>query len=199
MRSRLQDVLVRPAARLPRHGDAPEAAVVAVVHGDPASVLFSERARVEGDPWSGDVAFPGGRRDPGDRDLRATAAREASEELGLELPDDAWLGELDELGPVSRRKPLVVRPFVAYLPELPVLRPNREVARVLHRPLSLLLADVGRGPMPFVWQGQSVTLPRVDFDGVRLWGMTLRMVDDLLHRLDGRGVGLERASADLQQ
>jgi len=171
-----------------------QAAVAAILHGPPqqAEVLFILRATVPGDPWSGHVAFPGGRREPADASLRDTAIRETQEELGIDLTGGRLLGALDDVGPVSRRKPLVVRPFVFHLPQLPAALPNREVAEVLHVPLSGLLEGHGRGTFPFVWEGQTVTLPRVDMHGHRLWGMTLRMVDDLLHRLDGGGVGLAR-------
>ena len=69
---------------------------------------------------------------------------------------------------------------------------QEEVAAVHRLSLAHLLANEGRGPMPFEWNGQAMKLARVDFDDVRLWGMTLRIVDDLLHRLDGSGTGLAR-------
>src|SRR5262245_5919302 len=53
--------------------------------GGPAELLFIERALREGDPWSGHMAFPGGRRDRADADLVATSLRETREEVGLEL------------------------------------------------------------------------------------------------------------------
>jgi hypothetical protein len=63
--------------------------------------------------------------------------------------------------------------------------PNREVQSVHRLALDALMRGEGRGTMPWTWNGQKIWLPRVDFDGVRLWGMTLRAVDDLLDRLDG--------------
>jgi len=173
-----------------------QAAVAAVLYGDPVRLLLIRRATFEGDPWSGHLAFPGGRREPTDPTLRATAIRETHEELGVDLSHATLLGSLDDVGPVSQRRPLVVRPYVFALPTLPPPRPNREVAEVLDLPLTHLLSNRGRGTMPFEWRGQPVTLPTVDVSGHRLWGMTLRMVDDLLHRLDGGGVGLARNASD---
>jgi 8-oxo-dGTP pyrophosphatase MutT (NUDIX family) len=197
MLPRVRQALARPPKRTPRSADeaTQEAAVAAVFYGlDPRDpqLLFIQRATVEGDPWSGHVAFPGGRREDEDATLLDTAVRETWEELGLDLSPADYLGVLDEIGPVSRRKPLVVQPHVFHLPELPSLTPNREVAAVHRLSLAELLANEGRGPMPFEWDGQAMELARVDFSDVRLWGMTLRIVDDLLHRLDGSGTGLTR-------
>jgi hypothetical protein len=88
---------------------------------------------------------------------------------------------------------MVIRPFVFAVDALrPALTPNREVAGVLWRPLDALLAGEGRATMLHRRQDQSWTLPCVDFDGVRLWGLTLMVIDGLLDRIDGRGVGLAR-------
>ena len=67
--------------------------------GDPEpEVLLIRRAEKVGDPWSGHMAFPGGRADPRDPDLRATAVRETREEVGLDLENDAELiGILDDI------------------------------------------------------------------------------------------------------
>lgn len=149
------------------------------------------RAEYDGDPWSGHLSFPGGRVEPGESVLEG-AVREVEEELGVALPSHALLGELDEVRTMGPLPPLVIRPFVFALEERPVLVPNEEVAAVHQLPMDHLLADEGRGLMRHPWRDTELSLPRVDFDGVRLWGLTLHMVDDLLHRLDGRGRGLAR-------
>lgn len=182
--------LSRPPERLP--ADRGMAAVAAVFTPD-LDLLLIRRAEHPGDPWSGHVSFPGGRVEPTDRDTRAAAARETWEEVGLSLDRAVPLGELDDLAAVGGRPGLIIRPHVFLIDgPLPELRPNGEVASTHALRLERLLADEGRGPMDWTWSGRSITLPRVDFDGQRLWGLTLRMVDDLLHRIDGRGVGLAR-------
>lgn len=182
--------LARPPERLP--ADRGLAAVAAVFTPE-LDLLLIRRAEHPQDPWSGHVSFPGGRVEPEDPDSRAAAARETWEEVGLSLRGASLLGDLDDLAAVGGRPGLVVRPHVWLLDgPLPTLRPNDEVASTHTVSLPRLLADEGRGPMDWTWSGRSLTLPRVDFDGQRLWGLTLRMVDDLLHRLDGRGVGLAR-------
>jgi 8-oxo-dGTP pyrophosphatase MutT (NUDIX family) len=188
----LRSAMQRPAVRLPRGEATREAAVAAIFYGHEPHVLFIRRATVDGDPWSGDIAFPGGRREDHDETLFHTAVRETSEELGIDLSGAEALGELDELGPVSQRRPLIVRPYAFYFEALPPAAPNREVAEVISLSLAELLGNVGRAPMPFEWKGQAMDLARVDFGSARLWGMTLRMVDDVLHRLDDGGLGLSR-------
>lgn len=179
------------AAR-PPHEEPPgkRAASVAMilVQGD---VLFIRRAEHPGSPWSGHIGFPGGHAEPDDADLLATARRETLEEIGLDLPHEALLGRLGDLR--ARPNPdLVIRPWVFAVSELPSLTPSHEVASVHRLGLDALLKGEGRGEMQLDWRGYAVTLPRVDFEGLRLWGLTLRIVDDLLDRLDGLGVDLSR-------
>ncbi len=182
--------------RPPVLGDpgVPRAAVAAVLCGD-LDLLFIARAEVPGDPWSGHIGFPGGREEPGDESLLHTAIRETREELGLDLSRAEVLGTLGEITTVTGLPPLVVHPWVFHVGDPGALRPNREVAEVYRVPVRDLLADRGRTSFELDLRGHRVTLPRIDepFPGERfLWGMTLRMVDDLLDRLDGRGIGLAR-------
>lgn len=188
----LRRALDRPPATLPATAGH---AAVAAVFTPTLDLLLLRRTTRPGDPWSGNLAFPGGRVEPGEDPLDG-ALREADEEVGLQL-DRAWtLGRLDDLAAVGGRPGMVIRPFVFLLPgPLPPLRLQpEEVAETLLVPLPRLLADVGRGPMEWRRGTLAATLPKVDLPGldVPLWGLTLRMVDDLLHRLDGRGLGLDR-------
>jgi hypothetical protein len=91
-----------------------------------------------------------------------------------------------------------VHPYVFWAQRVEGLAPSpAEVAHVFPVPLGRLVEGFGRGHFQYDWRGARHTLPCVDLEtpaGVaRLWGMSLRIVDDLLHRLDGRGIGLERA------
>lgn len=188
----LRRALERPPATLePRSGHA----AVAAVLGPAGDLLLVRRTARDGDPWSGHLAFPGGRVEPGE-DPFAAALRETEEEVGWALDPAAYLGRLDDLAAVGGRPGMVIRPFVfAVADPPPPLRPRpEEIAETLWVPLARLLADQGRSSMPWRHGGAAITLPKVDLPGseVPLWGLTLRMVDDLLHRLDGRGLGLQR-------
>ena len=119
----------RPPFRAPPEAAAARAAVallLRVSHGG-VELLLIRRAEREGDPWSGHMALPGGRWQPGDGNLATTAARETREEVGIDL----WrhgrrLGELDELAPRSARIPsIVVSPFVYHVPPHAEPRPNQ--------------------------------------------------------------------------
>jgi len=180
----------RDPSRVELPADGRRAAVAAVVTPQ-LELLFMRRAEYEGDPWSGHVSFPGGRVEPGETVLEA-AIRETHEELGLRLRPQDLVGELDEVRTRGDLPTLVIRPYVFAPERIGPLRPNHEVGSVHRLSLRDLLAGAGRGTMRHPWRQHELVLPRVDFDGVRLWGLTLHMVDDLLHRLDGGGRGMAR-------
>src|SRR3989449_9358950 len=108
---------------------APQAAVAVILVEDTngLEVLSIRRAEGADDPWSGQVARPGGRHEPGDRDLLATAIRETQEETGVDLAAAERLGALDDLYPrTPTLPPVVVRPFVFALERRVVLVPSDE-------------------------------------------------------------------------
>src|SRR5213083_2071285 len=106
------------------------AAVAVILHdGDEGlEALFIHRAVRAGDTWSGQIAFPGGRREAGDMDLRASAIRETLEEVGVDLSGAELLGVLDDLHPRTPvLPPVVVRPFVFALTARPPIVLSPEV------------------------------------------------------------------------
>lgn len=190
----LRDVraaLAHPASP-PELGNARRASVALLIEPD-LSVLFMLRAQREGDPWSGQVSLPGGHRDPTDASDLHAALRETHEELGIEVHPEQLLGPLTPVA--TRRRHLPRRnilPFVFALDKPATVRPNHEVASVHRVRLPDLLAGRGRSTFTFPYDDNTLTLPQVHFDGVMLWGLTLQIVDDLLHRIDRNGVGLAR-------
>lgn len=160
-------------------------------------LLLMRRAQREGDPWSGHLSFPGGRAEAQDADSVATAMRETHEEVGLPLDRAQLIGGLDEIAAVGSRRGLVIHPWVFLLSEeRPALTLNEEVADTRWVPLRYLLSGEGRGTRRWQRNGMDLVLPEVkfheDWARTRLWGLTLFIIDDLLHRLDGAGRGLER-------
>ena len=150
--------------------------------GDQPEMFFIQRAEYEGDPWSGHIAFPGGREEPGDESLFETAIRETFEETGIDLRDRSeLLGVLDDLRPRTVRLPaVVVRPFVFLVSDVaePVL--SSEVAGAFWVPLSILLDRS-------VWRDARVKagdaeISRFAFhhEGYVVWGMTEKILSGLL-------------------
>ena len=169
------------------------AAVAAVFRpGDPADLLFIRRAEVPGDPWAGHVAFPGGREEPGDAGPEAIAVREVREEVGLDLAVAARpLGALPiqlTLPALGRRMAVHPIAFALYA-DLPLAPDPREVQRALWVPFQALVRGEGLGTHTWTWQGQELRLPCRRLQDEVLWGMTLRMVEDLLRAWE-RGGGL---------
>jgi 8-oxo-dGTP pyrophosphatase MutT (NUDIX family) len=119
------------------------AAVAMVLAEQPEgpSVLFIERAQHPGDPWSGHMAFPGGRVDPGDAHPRDAAERETLEEVGLSLRGARLIGRLDDKeGNPRIQKTLIISGFVYALPAPVPLTPNHEVREAFWFPLRALEA-----------------------------------------------------------
>jgi 8-oxo-dGTP pyrophosphatase MutT (NUDIX family) len=143
--------------------------------------LLIRRALRAGDPWSGHVGLPGGRRQSGDADLLQTALRETHEEVGLRLGTAELLGQLDDLKPTTRVLPsLVVRPFAFGLAARPELVLNHEVEEPLWTPLARLRAP--RVTSRVAVRGGELEVDSLVLGGHVLWGMTLRILDDFLSR-----------------
>jgi 8-oxo-dGTP pyrophosphatase MutT (NUDIX family) len=169
--------------------DGPAAAVAAIFRdlGDGAELFFIRRAEHPKDPWSGHIAFPGGRRDPGDETLLATAVRETREEVGIDLTNEQLVGRLPDVPAFTRTKraTLVVAPFVFAVRRPVNVAPNYEVAETLWIPFRKLAAGEGKGTFEWTWEGKTLELPciRIGPEKHVLWGMTYRMLETMLEAL----------------
>jgi 8-oxo-dGTP pyrophosphatase MutT (NUDIX family) len=157
--------------------------------GGPPEVLFIERARRPGDPWSGHMAFPGGRVDPGDAGPRSAAERETREEVGLRPEQGERLGRLDDLQGhhVAGVPSLVVSAFVYHVTDPPPLVPNHEVEDAFWFPLRSLREPERQVDYPL---GIATATPypgiRVGASGRQVvWGLTYRFLEVFL-RIAGR-------------
>ncbi|MDP2315540.1 MAG: CoA pyrophosphatase [Pseudomonadota bacterium] len=158
---------------------------VAVVVGPEDDLLFIRRAERIGDPWSGDMAFPGGREEPADGHPRATAERETFEEVGLDLSGATFLGALSPMVSPLRipSKGFGIHPFVFRVDTWPAFTMSEEVASVHRLALARILAGEGREEFTYRGHGIERVLPCMRLDGTFIWGLTLRVVDDLVERL----------------
>ncbi len=155
-------------------------AAVALILRDLAThpkMFFIERAKHKNDPWSGQIAFPGGNRESADLSALATACRETREEVALELSSRNLLGRLhDQQGKAENRElPLVISCFVFSMEGERRTINSSEVEDSFWAPVSHLLDDRNRiDYQPGYTEG---TWPAIRLDGNRvLWGLTLRFV-----------------------
>ncbi len=160
-----------------------EAAVLLPLYGWPEDpgLVFTER-RADLRRHAGEISFPGGRRDPGDADLSATALREAEEEIGL----DPNMVEIAEELPATNTfvTGYRIHPYVGRIPhprELD-LQPNpAEVETVLTFSLDVLREsyEIRR----LVRRGVPIHTPTYEIEGQLIWGATARILGDLLARV----------------
>lgn len=177
----------RGPAPAPKLGER-YASVAVVLRDSPRGIetLLIRRAQVDGDPWAGHMAFPGGRHDPGDPDLVSTARRETMEEVGVDLDAEAsYLGRLEVVPAIARGRliGLTIAPFVFHLTGTPALSPNREVVEAVWAPLSDLALEKNATVVRYGIEGQTIELPAWDFEGRVVWGLTYRMLQALLEDL----------------
>ncbi len=160
----------------PRDEPFHEAAVALVLHpmADGLETLFIKRATRDGDPWSGQIALPGGRRNAGEESLMLTAMRETHEETGIDLSTNgSLLGELDELRPRSPLlPPIIVRPFVFAVTARPSLVLSDEVAEAFWVPLREVFDPARRQEISISFPGIHMKRSAIGVGEHVIWGMT---------------------------
>jgi len=168
------------------YGEVTRRAAVAIVLHEvdgELCLLMIRRAQREGDPWSGHMAFPWGRRDPDYIDYRFCAIRETREEIALDL--DALGSEVCALGEVNTgwradRPEMLVAPFIYRVEQLPELDLNYEVDAVVSVPLRFLMDRSNRVPLAWEWRGTQVESDSYLYRDNRIWGLSLMMIDELI-------------------
>ena len=158
-----------------------EAAVTALIYpgDDEHFITYIKRKAHKKDRHSGQISFPGGKRDKTDTSIRYAARRELKEEISVSLTASDYLGALSPLYiPVSN---FLVHPFVAFLDHKPEMKPEEaEVALIVSTSLDKLLQkNIQRKQI----SGQGYTIPNApyfDIEGYTLWGATAMITNELL-------------------
>ena len=182
------------ALKARRHAPAdfepsPKHASVAMIMADGArelEVCFIRRAERAEDPWSGQVAFPGGRASALDSSADAVARRETSEEIGVELSDQHFVGDL----PVrpNIRNGLTLSPFAYFVDDEQRQRASAkmpdEVASVFWVPISHLFDVDAVTQLEYELGGSSSKFPGIQFEDHIIWGLTLRVLQSFAEIID---------------
>ena len=171
-------------------------AIILKEGGEGLEVLLIRRAENERDPWSGHIAFPGGRSDNTDANPKETAERESREELGLDLSQARYLGRLSDIA--SPRLRILISVFVYVVERRPKLSPDHdEIADAFWFPLCELHNRERRAMVNHPWGNRIKQFPALrlcDGSGQPLWGITyrvLRNLDRILNRADASFSGLK--------
>jgi 8-oxo-dGTP pyrophosphatase MutT (NUDIX family) len=177
--SEIRSKLLAPGSVATEKQEGRRAAVAMILIGAPQAkeLLFIRRADYQGEPWSGDVAFPGGGVEAQDADSRATAERETSEEIGLVLPDKAYLGMLGSID--GAYLPVNITCHLYQLSVRPQLVLNNEVLETFYITLTTLLEPARNQERTFEYRGNHRTHPIIDLDGYCehfLWGISYRLL-----------------------
>ena len=189
-------VVASPAEPLPSKRAAVAISLRLGVSGP--EMLMIQRAVREGDPWSGHMGFPGGRKDASDATDVACAKRETREEIGFDL--DTYGERICQLSDVNTgwradRPEMLVAPFIFKVDSTPDFELNHEVDDTLWVPLSFLLDDANRSRHQWDWRGEVLESDAFTYDNRLIWGLSLMMIDELLEIIGSRAAGLESTSA----
>ena len=149
-------------------------------------LLFIKRSEYPADPWSGQVAFPGGREEAADPTLADTAIRETREETGIDLiRDGTVIGTLDDLRPNTVKLPaVIVRPYVVLLNRFEPLVLSDEVALAFWVPLEAFKDAPAWRDTDVLARGVQMNRRAFHHQGQVIWGMTERILAQLLALLD---------------
>lgn len=179
--------LLKPEAQLP------EAAVLMpITRGESPELVLTLRASGLS-THGGEVAFPGGRRDPDDANLMQTALREAEEEVGLAPGIVEVVGPLSSLISVHG---IHVTPYVGIVPDYVEYRPNdAEIASVFSVPLEFFCQDPREVTHRIDYQGSAWYIPSYRYGEYQIWGLTAIMIVELVNLVYDAGIEMRRAPA----
>lgn len=187
----LEQLLDRLARHRPPAMDqlAPEASVLVPVTDAPREPeLILTRRAAHMNSHAGEVAFPGGKKDPGDPDLLATALRESHEEIGLPPQRVQVLGQLS---PLQSRAGIKVTPWVGLVaPDVALTPSPDELESIFRVPLGFFLETRPQNDHLVTWMGHQYLMPSYRHGDYVIWGLTAYIIVDLLNTVYDAGISL---------
>jgi 8-oxo-dGTP pyrophosphatase MutT (NUDIX family) len=184
----------RPGRTVELEGEHRKAAILLALRaradGEP-ELLMIKRAEAEGDPWSGHVACPGGRMEPGDHDLAVTAVRETWEETGVDIARDGrLLGHLDDLSPrTPYLPPIVIRPYLALVRADVQIVASAEVAEAFWVPIAAFRRTDAWRMGNVAVRGREQRVSIFQHGAYTVWGLTERVLRQLLEYMGTPAAG----------
>jgi 8-oxo-dGTP pyrophosphatase MutT (NUDIX family) len=178
-----QAIEKRTVQRQARSAVIREAAVALLIRPrEQLEILLIKRAIQERDPWSGQMALPGGRRDDSDMDLLDTAIRETAEEVGIEIGPADLIGALDEVAPrTPRLPPITIAPYVFTVsPETTADIQAAEVEMGLWVPVADLRNDAAASEILIELEEGAKAFPSLRYGDHVIWGLTHRILIQFL-------------------
>lgn len=175
----------RTSKEIVRKGDYVHASVMMILkeENESFSLLFIKRPESEKDPFSGHMAFPGGRMEDSDNSKLDTALRETKEEVGIDIfKSGQILGELDDVNPNNpRARNYVVTPYLSILDEEVQIIPDvKEVERTIWVPMPHLVDEKNAQVRIRERDGRQVEDYAYNYDQYLIWGMTGRILHQFL-------------------
>jgi 8-oxo-dGTP pyrophosphatase MutT (NUDIX family) len=168
------------------YDNLPSAAVLMLLRpeGNSLEALLVKRKVSEGDPWSGHMAFPGGRSSKTDSSIEETVTREAFEETGIRAGEDyEIIGTLDQVVPGNIS--IKVTPFVAFaIKDVSVRIDGNEIVEYFWIPIAFFANKGNSSTYKLLRFGKSYEVPSFAYMGKHIvWGMTLRIIENFIEKL----------------
>ena len=150
------------------------ASVLVVIYGKDPIILMTEKPK-HMKFHAGEISFPGGKLDVTDLDLLETALRETNEEIGLDIPRDQVIGQLDPV--VTLNSGFMILPFVSIIDDIPKLVTNLEVKKILHIPLIPFLKTMKNDLNPS--HNKIQEMYTFEHDTQIVWGASARILKQI--------------------
>ena len=155
-------------------------AVAVIIREDTGDLwlLMIRRRESPSDPWSGQMAFPGGHSDPQDRTLFDTVRRETLEEVGIEVNEHRFLGCLRNVQP--KNAPMIVSPFVFLESKKADPTTSREATETVWVPVSFLMNPKNVSSIMVAIRGENVPMGCYRYSNHVIWGLSFRIIQEII-------------------